>query len=260
MIKVSVLGGAGRMGKLLCEKITSCCDLELLFAVERSHKISQLEDSIFKYTSDLDMAVELSDCIIDFTTPSLTLSAHKLCEKHGTNHIIGTTGFSGSDFSSLKESRSIVTVYSSNFSIGVNLLLNLTRKASSFLSSSKFDIEIVEVHHNKKLDSPSGTALSLGLSAASGRGVDFDRVKCLSRQGANVLRRDGDIGFSSVRGGGVIGKHEVMFIGQKETIKLSHSANSREVFCDGALLALNWTRSANAGFYDMQDIFDSSTH
>ena len=161
-------------------------------------------------------------------------------------HIIGTTGLSAADEAKIKDAaKSAVIVKSGNMSLGVNLLAALTRRVAKTLDNS-FDIEILEMHHNQKVDAPSGTALMLGRAAAEGRGIDLDTHKVASRDGHTGARKAGDIGFAALRGGSVVGEHSVIFAGPAERIELVHKAEDRMIFARGALHAALWARDAEA--------------
>jgi len=166
-------------------------------------------------------------------------------------HVIGTTGFSTADETAIAAAaRRIAIVKSGNMSLGVNLLAALTKRVAAALGSD-FDIEILEMHHNRKVDAPSGTALMLGAAAAAGRRVDLAKHAVKSRTGA---RRAGDIGFATLRGGSVVGDHSVIFAGPDERLELVHRAESRMIFARGALAAARWARGKKPGLYSMADV------
>jgi 4-hydroxy-tetrahydrodipicolinate reductase len=168
--------------------------------------------------------------------------------------VIGTTGFSAADLAALQEAAgALAIVRSGNMSLGVNLLAALTRRVAQTLDES-FDIEIVEMHHNKKVDAPSGTALLLGEAAAEGRGRHLDECSERGRDGVTGARKSGHIGFASLRGGSVVGEHVVIFAGPSERIELAHKAEDRQIFARGALAAARWVRGRPAGLYSMADV------
>ena len=169
-------------------------------------------------------------------------------------HIIGTTGLSAADEAKIKDAaKKAVIVKSGNMSLGVNLLAALTRRVAKTLDNS-FDIEILEMHHNQKVDAPSGTALLLGRAAAEGRGIDLDKHSVKSRDGHTGARKAGDIGFATLRGGTVVGEHSVIFAGPAERIELTHKAEDRMIFARGALHAALWARRQKPGLYSMMDV------
>src|SRR4051812_30164340 len=163
--------------------------------------------------------MDKADGIIDFTIPAATIALAAAVAKHKKVHVIGTTGLSAEDEEAIKAAaRSAVIVKSGNMSLGVNLLAALTKRVAKTLDKS-FDIEILEMHHNQKIDAPSGTALLLGRAAADGRGIDLDRHSVRERNGHTGARKAGDIGFATLRGGSVVGEHTVMFSGPSERIE-----------------------------------------
>jgi 4-hydroxy-tetrahydrodipicolinate reductase len=168
--------------------------------------------------------------------------------------VIGTTGFTDDQIGKLDlAARHAVVIRAGNMSLGVNLLVGLTRKVAAALGED-FDIEIVEAHHRHKVDAPSGTALMLGEAAAEGRGVDLSRVADRGRDGITGARKAGHIGFSSVRGGDIVGEHQVIFAGLGEQIRLGHIATDRAIFARGALRAALWGLGRHPGSYDMTDV------
>jgi len=198
--------------------------------------------------------MDKADGIIDFTIPVATSSFAALAAKSGKVHIIGTTGLTEADEAKIKDAaKTAVIVKSGNMSLGVNLLAALTKRVAKTLDSS-FDIEILEMHHNQKVDAPSGTALLLGRAAAEGRGIDLDKQKVASREGHTGARRAGDIGFAALRGGTVVGEHSVIFAGPAERIELTHKAEDRMIFARGALYAALWARTQKPGLYSMMDV------
>jgi 4-hydroxy-tetrahydrodipicolinate reductase len=197
--------------------------------------------------------------VIDFTSPQATVRHARLAASHGVALVVGTTGLGPADFEVLKSAaQSVAVVQAANMSVGVNLLLGLTRQVASILADA-YDIEIVEMHHRHKVDAPSGTALALGRAAADGRGVDLDAVSQRVRDGIIGARRQGDIGFAALRGGDVVGEHTVIFAGDGERIELSHKATSRAVFALGAIRAALWTVGQPPGLYSMRQVLGLET-
>jgi 4-hydroxy-tetrahydrodipicolinate reductase len=169
-------------------------------------------------------------------------------------HVIGTTGLGPEDLRRIAlAAHHAVIVRAGNMSLGVNLLVRLTRQVAAALDAD-WDIEIVEMHHRMKVDAPSGTALMLGEAAAEGRGVALDAVRDAGRDGMTGARRRGDIGFAALRGGDVVGEHEVIFSGEGERLVLRHVATDRAIFARGALRAALWGQTAKPGEYDMLDV------
>ncbi|MFT4074718.1 MAG: 4-hydroxy-tetrahydrodipicolinate reductase [Asticcacaulis sp.] len=202
-----------------------------------------------------------SDIVIDFSTPEATLHLAEACASEGTRRgtpmvqVIGATGFTPEQETALKPfTEQVVLLKSGNYSLGVNMMIGLLKQASARLNAKDWDIEVTEAHHKRKVDAPSGTALMLGAAAAEGRGVDLAEVKVAARDGITGARRAGDIGFSVIRGGGIVGEHSVLFASEDELITFSHSARDRTLFARGAIQAGLWGRNQTPGLYDMQDV------
>lgn len=206
-------------------------------------------------TSAADLFAQ-SDVVIDFTNPATTLGLAEHAAASRKPLICGTTGLTSEQQQELAGfAARVPIVWASNMSVGVTLLTELVRDAAQKLDPS-FDIEIVEMHHRNKVDAPSGTALSLGRAAAEGRGVDFDAMACLSREGQTGARPMGEIGFATLRGGEVVGDHTVVFAGQGERIELTHKSSSRAIYALGALRAARWVKGKSAGLYAMRDVLN----
>ncbi len=262
-ITVAVAGASGRMGLSLVRALSVHPTLELVACgiragsetLSRSHfEQAGLAFAAELMTSDYAKLVAGAQAVIDFTTPSLTLELAGLVAKQGKILVSGTTGLKpGEKEALIHAGESARVVWSSNMSIGVNLLQALVEQVSRTLDSHT-DIEILEMHHNKKVDAPSGTALMLGEAAARGRGVDLHDVWVKSRDGMTGAREQGSIGFATLRGGDVVGDHTVIFAGAGERIELSHKASSREIYARGALRAVQWAAEKGNGFYTMQDV------
>jgi len=200
--------------------------------------------------------LSLCDVVIDFSTADASVELAQACAaKGGPALVIGSTGLTPEqDAEILKAAEKIAIVRSGNFSLGVNILIGLVEHAAQRLDARDWDIEILETHHRKKVDAPSGTALMLGEAAASGRDVDLADVRSAPYDGVGEPRAEGHIGFASLRAGGVIGEHTVLFASDDETLTLSHSAIDRSLFAKGAVAAAAWVRSRPPGLYDMQDV------
>ena len=195
-----------------------------------------------------------ADVLIEFTIPAATLVFAELAANAGLIHIIGTTGHSAEEDALIaKAAKRATIVKSGNMSLGVNLIAALVKRVAKTLNDD-YDIEIVEMHHNKKIDAPSGTALMLGRAAAEGRGIDLKQHAVRGRDGITGARRAGDIGFASLRGGTVVGEHSVIFAGPAERVELTHRAEDRMIFARGALHAALWARGKKPGFYTMADV------
>ena len=202
-----------------------------------------------------------ADCVIDFSTPEASLALLEACANEGLSrprplvHVIGSTGFTNEQLARIPAfADQVIIIRSGNFSLGINLLMGLLKQASARLSAEDWDIEILEGHHKRKVDAPSGTALMLGEAAAYGRGVKLDDVKVAARDGITGAREAGTIGFSVVRAGGIVGEHSAILASEDEILTLSHSARDRTLFARGAVQAAIWGRKQTAGLYDMQDV------
>jgi len=240
-IKIGILGCNGRMGQTLMALVEATKGVELAGGVDQGDDIAAL--------------IKDSDVVIDFTRPEATLAFAELTAKHGTAHVIGTTGFNEPEFAELRERAKKTRIFwSPNMSVGVNLLNALVEKAAKLLDPAAYDIEIVEMHHKHKVDAPSGTALFLGEGAAKGRDVSLKKKQVLSREGITGARKEGDIGFATLRGGSVIGDHTVIFAGENDRIELTHKASSRGIFAEGAVKAAIFVADKPNGFYTMKDL------
>jgi 4-hydroxy-tetrahydrodipicolinate reductase len=205
-------------------------------------------------TDDPLEALAKAQAVIDFTAPAATVPLAAIAAQARAVHVIGTTGLTGEDIAKLDAAaRHAIIVRAGNMSLGVNILVQLTKKVAAALDES-FDIEIVEAHHKHKVDAPSGTALMLGEAAAEGRGVSLDRVADRGRDGITGERVDGHIGFSAIRGGDIVGEHDVIFAGAGERVVLRHIATDRALFARGALKAALWGIGQKPGSYDMMDV------
>jgi 4-hydroxy-tetrahydrodipicolinate reductase len=205
-----------------------------------------------------EAALDGADVLIDFTAPAVSVLLAALAAPRGLVHIVGTTGCSKEEDWAIQKAGSAGAriVKSGNFSLGINMLMGLVRQAARALPG--YDVEVLEMHHNKKVDAPSGTALMLGRAAAEGRGIDLDQHRVTVRDGHTGPREDGSIGFATLRGGGVIGEHSVILAGDTERITLSHSAQDRGMFAAGAVQAALWAANQPPGFYSMADVLGFS--
>ncbi len=205
-------------------------------------------------SEDYDQALGKADCLIDFTRPEATLDYLRSCQAHQTALVIGTTGFDDKQKETIRvASQTIPIVYAPNMSIGVNLIFKLIAQAAHVLATH-YDIEIIEAHHRHKVDAPSGTALRMGEILAHTLGWDLSACALYGRQGHTGERPDKQIGFSTVRGGDIVGDHTVLFAGIGERIEISHKAGSRMPYALGALRAAEFLQARKNGLYDMQDV------
>jgi 4-hydroxy-tetrahydrodipicolinate reductase len=195
-----------------------------------------------------------ADGVIDFTTPAASVELAGLAAQARSVHIIGTTGFDAAQEEAIAAAaRHARIVKSGNMSLGVNVLAGLVKQAAAQLGDD-WDIEILDMHHRHKVDAPSGTALLLGAAAADGRGVDLDDRRESGRDGIGEPRATGAIGFAALRGGSVVGDHEVILAGENEQIRLVHRAEDRDIFARGALKAAQWAHDKSEGLYTMQNV------
>lgn len=257
MIKIAIVGCMGRMGQTLVNAIVSHpkCDFAGGTETEGSHWIGQKIGETGKLVlEDAKTLFEHADVVIDFTVPVATCLHADIAVETATPLIIGTTGINEQGHAHLDIcARSTVIVQSGNTSLGITVLSALTKQVSERLGTN-WDIEILEMHHRHKVDAPSGTALMLGEAAADGRDVKLDDVACKSRDGITGAREEGEIGFATLRGGSVIGEHSVIFASENERITLTHHAENRDLFADGAIAAALWAVGKPNGRYSMQDV------
>ncbi len=203
----------------------------------------------------VEQALGACDVVIDFTSPGASAALAAMAAGRGVALIVGTTGLSAQETRRIDEAaQRVAVVRSGNFSLGVNMLMGLVAQAARALPAETYDIEIVESHHRRKVDAPSGTALMLGEAAARGRGVALSEVSKRGRDGINGPRPAGEIGFAALRGGGIVGEHSVMFAAEGEVLTLTHSAINRDLFAGGAVAAAKWAAGRPPGAYDMQDV------
>lgn len=260
---IVITGASGRMGQMLARIVAENEAVRLVGAVERAGHdwIGQdLGEAMggaangVTVTDDPLEAFAKAQAVLDFTSPEATLGFADLAAQARLVHVIGTTGMTDEQIARLEPaSRHAVIVRAGNMSLGVNLLVQLTRKVAQALDT-EFDIEVVETHHRHKVDAPSGTALMLGEAAAEGRGVSLSDVADRGRDGITGARHPGHIGFAALRGGDVVGEHDVIFAGPGERIVLRHLATDRAIFARGALKAALWGLGQTPGHYSMADV------
>jgi 4-hydroxy-tetrahydrodipicolinate reductase len=266
-MRLIVAGAGGRMGRTLIKAVAETKGLALAGAVDApgsavigrdAGELGGLGPIGMTVGADLDPLLAAADGLLDFTIPAATLAYAEIAAKHSRVHVIGTTGLSAeADALIAAAAKRAVIVKAGNMSLGVNLLAALVKRAAQALDAD-FDIEIVEMHHNRKIDAPSGTALLLGEAAAQGRGIDLAKHSARGRDGHTGARRSGDIGFASLRGGTVVGEHSVIFAGPAERIELVHKAEDRMLFARGALHAALWACGQPPGLYSMMDVLGLS--
>lgn len=265
MIKVAVTGAAGRMGGRIITLVTEAEGLEVAGAVEMAGHgklgddagyVAGCGDLGIAITDSLELALANADVLIDFTWPEVTLANAEVCARLGKAIVVGTTGLNPQQRQVIaRVAESVPVVFAPNMSIGVNVCFKLLRDMAKTLGEG-FDIEIVELHHNKKKDAPSGTAVRMGEIAAEALDRDYNQVANYHREGMCGERNQQEIGMQTVRGGDIIGEHTVYFIGMGERIELTHRAMNRDMFARGALRAAGWLAGKDAGLYDMQDVLE----
>jgi 4-hydroxy-tetrahydrodipicolinate reductase len=270
-MKIGVVGCGGRMGRMVVQGILNTEGVSLAGGSEQpGHELigrdvaalvggpvsgqASGQASDCRIEADPASLFADSDAVIDFTSPSAIALHARLAARHGTVLVVGTTGLGLEQNESLSAAAEAVpVVVSANMSVGVNLLLGLTRQVAAILGDD-YDIEVVEMHHRHKVDAPSGTALALGHAAAAGRGTSLDSVSQRVRDGQIGSRQSGTIGFATLRGGDVVGEHTVMFAGDGERIELTHRATSRIIFAQGAVRAARWAVGRSPGLYSMRQV------
>ncbi len=260
---IVITGGSGRMGQMLIKSVLESDVCALAGVLERSGHAWVGQDVGVAMggaavgvvvSDDVGATFEGAQAVIDFTAPAATVAFAEVAARAGVVHVIGTTGLSEDDITALDATaQNGVIVRAGNMSLGVNLLVQLTKKVAAALDED-FDIEVIEAHHHHKVDAPSGTALMLGEAAAEGRGVALKDVSDSGRDGITGARTRGDIGFSAIRGGDIVGEHDVLFAAAGERIKLTHIATDRAIFARGALKAAIWGQGKPAGAYSMLDV------
>lgn len=260
--RIAIAGASGRMGRMLIEATLKDAEATLASAFDRSGS-----PAIGKDAGDLagqacgvavvdsaDAALAVADCLIDFTRPEGTLEHLALCRKHGVAIVIGTTGFDAAGKQAIADAaKEIPVVFAPNMSVGVNVVFKLLDTAARILSQG-YDIEIVEAHHKHKVDAPSGTALRMGEVVANALGRDLQECAIYGREGVTGERDPSTIGFATVRGGDIVGDHDVMFCGIGERVEISHKAGSRMPYALGSLRAARFLAGKKNGLFDMQDV------
>jgi 4-hydroxy-tetrahydrodipicolinate reductase len=251
------------MGRMLIKTVVANDRCELVGGIEYDQSpelgkdlgmLAGLEKLSIFVSADKETLFSQSDVVIDFTLPQATSGNVKLAVKHKTALVIGTTGINKDISAEIQAAADHVAImWTGNYSLGVNLLSGMVEQAARVLSDD-YDIDILEMHHHHKIDAPSGTALLLGQAAASGRGVKFEDVSCLSREGQTGARPRGEIGFATLRGGDVVGEHSVIFAAEGERVELTHKAGDRKVFAHGAVVAAQWVTKQAPGLYSMKDV------
>jgi 4-hydroxy-tetrahydrodipicolinate reductase len=262
-LRVAIAGAGGRMGQASIRAVAAMPGLGVSAAFDRpgadvvgrdAGTVAGLGPLGVVVGTDAEAALDAADIVIDFTAPAVSVLLAELAAGRGLVHVIGTTGCSKDEDWAIRKAGTAGAriVKSGNFSLGVNLVEGLVRQAARALPD--YDIEILELHHNRKVDAPSGTALMLGAAAAAGRGIALEDAAVKVRDGHTGPRVTGSIGFATLRGGSVVGEHSVMLIGETERIEITHRAADRGMFAQGAVTAALWATTQPPGFYTMADV------
>ncbi len=263
MVRVGITGAAGRMGRMLVTAIHEHEGLTLTAAIERqghpllasdAGEVAGVGHLGVTITDDLDSACDAFDVLIDFTIADATAANVEICRQHRRRMVIGTTGLSAAQIQALSAAaEDIALVFAPNYSVGVNVTFKLAEIAARILGDS-VDIEITEAHHRHKVDAPSGTAIGLGQAVAGALGRSLDEVAVYGRSGLTGERDGREIGFHSIRAGEIVGDHTVLFASAGERVEITHRAQTRLNFAEGALRAAVWVANKEAGLCDMQDV------
>lgn len=262
MMKIAIAGATGRMGKMLIEAVLNSSDAQLVGALEHAACPQLGEDAgafLGKKTgvmisADIAQVLANAEYLIDFTRPEGTMAHLAVAQTTGTKMIIGTTGLSSEQIASLKKASSqLAIVFAPNMSVGVNATFKLLEIAAKMLNQG-YDIEIIEAHHRHKVDAPSGTALKMGEVIAESLGENLNDIAVYAREGHTGERKEGSIGFATIRGGDIVGDHTVLFAGDGERIEISHKSSSRQSYAQGSLRAARFLQNQTTGLYDMQDV------
>ncbi|MEJ2682256.1 MAG: 4-hydroxy-tetrahydrodipicolinate reductase [Gammaproteobacteria bacterium] len=264
-IRIAIAGASGRMGRQLIAGVLAHDRYTLVGVSDRVESeflgcdvgtLCGTPPQGVVVSDDLAQVLRSADVLIDFTRPEATVAHVAACVTHQVAAVIGTTGLSEADITTLKQcAERTPLVWAPNMSVGVNITFRLIELAAKALGE-EYDIEIVEAHHRYKVDAPSGTALKMGEVAAIASGRDFKSAAVLSREGITGERRKGSIGFATVRGGDVAGEHSVLYLGEGEQIEITHKSRDRRHFVHGALRASAWVMNRKPGFYGMEHVLD----
>ncbi|MCX7172632.1 MAG: 4-hydroxy-tetrahydrodipicolinate reductase [Proteobacteria bacterium] len=263
-LRIAIAGASGRMGRTLIEAVAQADDAVLAAAFDQPGSACLGKDAGelsgaacgVRIVDDIDAALAQAqtDCLIDFTRPEGTLRHLEACRRRGVHMVIGTTGFSAEGKQAIREAvREIPIVFAPNMMIGVNAMFRLLDVAARILNEG-YDVEVIEAHHRHKVDAPSGTALHMGAVVAKALGRDLTECAVYGREGHTGERPATQIGFSTVRGGDIVGDHTVLFAGTGERIEISHKAASRMPYAVGALRAARYMQGKTSGLFDMQDV------
>jgi 4-hydroxy-tetrahydrodipicolinate reductase len=260
--RIAIAGASGRMGRMLIDAVLAAPDLQLSGALDVPDSAALGQDAGSQagracgvaITSDLRAGLSGADVLIDFTRPEGTMAHLALCRELGVRAVVGTTGFSEAQKATIADhARQIAIMMAPNMSVGVNVVLRLLEQAAKALSQG-YDIEVIEAHHRHKVDAPSGTALQMGAVLAAALGRSLADCAVFAREGHTGERDPSTIGFSSIRGGDIVGDHTVLFAGTGERIEISHKSSSRAAYAQGSLRAARFLAGKTSGLFDMNDV------
>ena len=260
--RIAIAGASGRMGQMLAQAVTDALDCQLAGALDVADSVFIGNDATgflgqasgVVIQSDLQVGLKNAQVLIDFTRPEGTMAHIKVCRELGVKMVIGTTGFSDAQKADISAaSQDIAIVMAPNMSVGVNVTLKLLEMAAVALATD-YDIEIIEAHHRHKVDAPSGTALKMGEVIAQALGRDLKQCAVFDRQGYTGARPEHAIGFSTIRGGDIVGDHTVLFAGTGERIEITHKSSSRSTYAEGSLRAARFLAGQQRGLFDMFDV------
>ncbi len=266
-MRVAIAGASGRMGRMLVEAVLASGDCTLAGALDMAGSPALGQDAGnflgrstgVTVTADLHAALAGADVLIDFTRPEGTLAHLAVCRELGVKAVVGTTGFTPRQKTEIAaHAEHTAIVLAPNMSVGVNVMLRLLDMATRALGEG-YDIEVIEAHHKHKVDAPSGTALAMGEVLAAARGVDLATHGVLTRHGHTGERPDGAIGFSTVRGGDIVGDHTVLFAGTGERIEITHRSSSRANYAAGSLRAARFVAGRSCGLFGMDQVLGLAT-
>lgn len=262
MLKLVIAGASGRMGRMLIETVLNASGVVLHGSLDSptsafiGHDAGDFlgQKTGVLINNDVDATLAGADCLIDFTRPEATIGYLKACATHGVNAVIGTTGFDDAGKTAIAHAaQSVGVVFAPNMGVGVNATLKIIELATKILNTG-YDIEIIEAHHRNKIDAPSGTALKIGEVVAQALGRELQQCAVYGRECYTGVRDDATIGFSTIRGGDVIGDHTVMFLGNGDRIEISHKSSSRNSYATGSMRAAQFLAQHTSGLFDMQDV------
>lgn len=261
MMKIAIAGASGRMGRMLIEAVLAAPDMQLAAAFDRSDSpLLGTDAAAFMGQASgvpisADVAAGLAGCevLIDFTRPEATLAHLQACVQQRVGAVIGTTGFDEAGRAAIEQAATQVpVVFAANMSPGVNITIRLIELATQMLKDT--DIEVIEAHHRHKVDAPSGTALAIGEAIAAQLGQPLREIGVFAREGHTGARQPGSIGFSTIRGGDIVGDHTVLYAGQGEQIEIRHRATSRAHYADGSLRACRFLKGRSSGLFSMREV------